>query len=267
MRDNPRMPEPTSKQIVAVIEKLESFLNESNYIPATNFHRSKVLLALLSKVLTTGRAVCTLVDAGFDSEAFGLSRTMLEIYLTIRYIANADTEARAKEYVEYVAKTQEYLQLVVAKHLPQIVLPALAPHFVEMANKYSSPHRWYQGHGGHVRAMAMEPDTYEKDADGNPTTEALDYEHVYSQTSHHVHATIISLLGHGLDAGEHFRVRANMSNESHWGGLALFNVLVYVSKSFVSGFRGLRDDQPEELLQEVHAMTSAFAKATRPVDD
>lgn len=257
------MPQPTSKEIVAVIEKLENFINESNYIPATQFHRTKVLLALLSKVLTTGRAVCTLVAAGFESEAFGLSRTMLETYLTIRYISNRDTEERAKEYVEYVAKTQEYVLLTVAKHLPNIVLPALAPHFVEMAKKYDSPHRWFQKHAGHVRAMAMEPDSYEKDAKGSPTTEAFDYEHVYSQTSHHVHATVLSLMGHGVDAGETFRVRANVSREFDWGGQALFNVLVYVSKSFVSAFRGLRDEQPEALLQEVHAMTSAFAKSAQ----
>jgi hypothetical protein len=166
------MPQPTAKEIVAALDELEAFLNDSKYIPATNVHRSKVLLALPSKALTTARAVCTLVEAGFNGEAFGLSRTLIEIYLTIRYITNKDTEARAKEYVEYVAKTQEYLMGVAAKHFPQRVLPPMDDEFKEMAKKYRSPHSWFQAHGGHVRALATEPDAHEVDAQGNPIVTA-----------------------------------------------------------------------------------------------
>lgn len=149
---------------------------------------------------------------------------------------------------------------VAAKHLPQAILPPLDERFAEMANKYPSPHRWFQAHGGQVRAMAMEPDGYEKDENENPITVAFDYDHVYSQTSHFVHATIISLLGHGVDAGEAFRVRANLGQQSDRGNQALFNVLAYISKSFVCGFRGLRDEQPSDILNEMHAMISAVAK-------
>ena len=216
-------------------------------------------MALLSKALTTGRAVCALVDAGFAGEAFGLSRTLIELFLTIRYISNRDTEKRSKEYVEYVAKSQEYVIAVAAKHLPGKVLPPLEPQFVEMAKKYRRPHSWSQLHGGHVKAMAMEPDAYEVDAQGTPIVQDFDYEHVYSQTSHFVHATIISLLGHGVSAGEQFRVRANIWQQTDRGNQALFNVLVFISKGFVCAFRGLQDDQPDEILQEINAMTSAFA--------
>jgi hypothetical protein len=255
------MPQPSSNDVIAVVQRLEAFLNESEYIPATNFHRSKVLLALLSKALTMGRAICTLVDAGFAGEAFGLSRTLIEIFLTIRYISNKDAEKRAKEYVEYVAKTQEYVLRMAAKHLPGKVLPQLDQRFVEMAKQYPSPHSWFQSHGGHVKAMAMEPDTYEVDGQGNPITQDFDYEHVYSQTSHFVHATIISLMGHGVNAGEQFRVRANISQQADRGNQALFNVLVFISKSFVCAFRGLQDNQPADILEEMRALTSSYAAA------
>jgi hypothetical protein len=107
--------------------------------------------------------------------------------------------------------------------------------------------------------MAMEPDTYEVDGQGNPITQDFDYEYVYSQTSHFVHATIISLMGHGVNAGEQFRVRANISQQADRGNQALFNVLVFISKAFVCAFRGLQDDQPEDILQEISAIASAYA--------
>ena len=253
---------PSTHEILSLIEKLEAHLDDSGYIPATNFHRSKVLLALLSKALTTGRAVCTLVDAGFAADAFALSRTLIEIFLTIRYISNRDTERRAKEFVEYIAKTQEYTLSVAAKHYPEKVLPTLDDSVVEMAKKYRSPHSWFQSRGGHVKAMAMEDDTFEQDASGNPITQAFDYEHIYSQTSHFVHATIVSLLGHGTSAGDRFRVRAEISQEADRANQALFNVLVFISKAFVCAFRGLQDEQPADILEEARLMLSSYANGS-----
>jgi hypothetical protein len=135
---------------------------------------------------------------------------------------------------------------------------------VKMEKKYDSLHRWFQKQGGQVKEMAMEPNRYEKDANGNSTTQVFDYEHGYSQMSRHVLATILSLIGQGVDSGDTFRVAPNLSQEFDCGGQPLFSVLVYVSKSFVTGFRGVRDNQPEELLQEVHATTSSFAKTAPP---
>jgi Family of unknown function (DUF5677) len=251
------MPKPSPQEILAIIEKLEHFLDDSGYIASTSYQGSKVLLALLSKILTTGRAVCILVNAGFGCEAFGLSRTMLEIFLTVRYISNDKTEERAAEYADYVAKATEHVLNVAAKRCPDKALPKLDRKFTEMAKKYRSPHTW-SSQGGHVKTMAMEPDAYEVDASGNPIKQDFDYEHIYSQTSHYVHATIISLMGHGVNAGERFRVRANVVQDADKRNQALFNVLVFISKSFICAFRGLHDEQPADILEETRVMMTSF---------
>jgi len=240
-----------------MIEKLEHFLDDSGYIASTSYQGSKVLLALLSKILRVGRAVCILVDAGFGCEAFGLSRTMLEIFLTVRYISNDKTEERAAEYADYVAKATEHVLDVAAKHYPDKAFPKLGRKFTKMAKKYRSPHTW-SSQGGHVKTMAMEPDAYEVDTSGNPIKQEFDYEHIYSQTSHYVHATIISLMGHGVNAGERFRVRSNVVQDTDRGNEALFNTLAFISKSFVCAFRGLHDEQPVDLLEETSVMMSSF---------
>jgi hypothetical protein len=160
-------------EVLSLIEKLERFLNEEKFIPATSFFRSKVLLA---KALTTGRAVCALVDAGFYGEAFGLSRTLVDIFLSVRYISNKDTEKRAKKFAEYVAKTQEELIRLAHKHFrAKTDHPKLDEKFAELAKDYNSAHRWTEAR---IKEMALEPDSYEVDSQGSPTVHDFDYEFV-----------------------------------------------------------------------------------------
>jgi hypothetical protein len=135
--------EPSTSDILPLIEKLETFVNESEFIPASRFYRSKVLLGLISKALVTGRAVCALVDLGFYGDAFGLSRTLIDIFMNVRYISNKDTESRAKKYAEYIAKTQEELIRLSHKHYPtKVSHPKLDEKVSAIAKEYRSAHRW-----------------------------------------------------------------------------------------------------------------------------
>jgi len=73
--------------------------------------------------------------------------------------------------------------------------------------------------------MALEPDTYEFDATGNPTKCEFDYEVLYKWTSHYVHATVTSLESHFTENREVFRIRARSHIELSKANSALFNVL------------------------------------------
>lgn len=62
-------------------------------------------MTLFSKSLALARSTVCLVQGGFDEEAFGASRTLLELALNLRYITNGrNPEARAKRFVDFVAK-------------------------------------------------------------------------------------------------------------------------------------------------------------------
>jgi uncharacterized protein DUF5677 len=248
-RENLVTKEPSTSEVLQIIGKLEHFINGSEYMPATRFYRSKVLLALISKALTTGRAVCTLVDAGFAGEAFGLSRTLAEIFFYVRYISNKDTEERARQYAEHFGKVQEELLRVARKHYPDKPLPQLDKKLLELAKKYKNPHSWTDLRG-QAKIMAFEADAYEMDSAGNPIKQDFDYEYIYWQTSQYVHATILSLVGHGVESEESFHIRQNIEDEIGRSHEALYNVLVFIPKIFVCAFRALRDEQPSEILQE-----------------
>jgi hypothetical protein len=79
-------------------------VNSMRYYPPLNVYRFTVALALYSKCLTVAEATMALLDAGFSDEAFGMTRTLVDIYITLRYIANQDTEERARLYYKFVAK-------------------------------------------------------------------------------------------------------------------------------------------------------------------
>jgi hypothetical protein len=247
--------EPSASDVLALIQKLETFINEEKFIPALAYFRSKVLLALISKSLTTGRAVCALVEAGFNGEAFGLSRTLIEIFLNVRHITNKDTEARAKRYAEFMAKTQERLVRVASKHYPEKT-PVLGTEFTELAKNYET-HRWSEAK---LREMAYELDSFEVNEKGEPIIQDFDYELIYWQTSEFVHASILSLFGHATSQLEPFRIRANIDEEASRGDEALFNVLVFISKTFVCAYRGLQSEQPADILEETRKLMSSYAK-------
>jgi len=250
-------------EVRIVIERLEEYINNSEFIPAVRFFRSIIILGLISKALTVSRAVCVLVEAGFPGEAFGMSRTLIDIFLTIRYISNRDTEVRAKQFAEFYAKDHEGWTKVIQKFYPAMTIPGGEFHenSLEIAKGYKSAHQW-TGLGDQTKQMALEKDSYEFRPTGDPLNCEFDYEAIYKWTSFFVHATVSSLESHLTEAAEPFRVRARIGLEQGRGETALFNVLAYLSKSFVCAFRAMRQEQPEEILTDMRKLMEPSAKNT-----
>jgi hypothetical protein len=250
-----------SEQTLRSIDGLEKYINGLDMIPATGLYRNKVLLALLSKALTVSRAVCVLVDAGFPAEAFGLSRTLVEIYFNVRYIANKETETRAKTYVNYWSKVHESWIDIQAKHFPNVKheLPSFHDEAMSMSEDFPSKYQW-TGTGGQTKVMATEEDMTELDDEGKPLRVDFDYDAIYFWTSHFVHATVIALEAHGAEHREIFRVWSRRKEDEKFRGKALFNVLVFLSKAFVCACRVMCEEQPA-VLEEMGTIMSSCADA------
>jgi Family of unknown function (DUF5677) len=250
---------PSPPIILRQIRKLEKYLDELNIVPAAAVYRSRIILALLSKALTVARAICVLVDAGFPAEAFGMSRTLIEIYFCVRYISNKNTEMRSATYAEYGARVQQEWRTIILKHFPdtKITFPPLDIDVAAMAKEFPSKHQW-TGRGGQAKFMALEEDGFELDESGKGIKSEFDYDAIYFWTSHFVHATVIALDGHVPDAGAVFRVRAKKKAEQRYGRRALFNAVVFLSKTFICACRAMREEQPESL-QTLFNLSTKFA--------
>jgi hypothetical protein len=252
--------------VLSHIAKLERYVNELGVTPATAFYRSKVILALLSKALTVGRAVCHLVVGDFPAEAFGLSRTLADIFFCVRYISNKNTEERAATYADYRAKVHAVWLEIIQKYYPNSVVSFPAHHTkaLQLAATYPSKHQW-TGHGGQARLMALEENIHEVNEQGEPERSEFDYDVIYFWTSQFVHATVVAVEGHASKPGEAFRTWARRSEEKGLGDDALFNVLIFLSKIFVSGCRGIREAQPETILRSMQKSMKSYRRhQTKP---
>ncbi|MBA3915247.1 MAG: hypothetical protein H0X25_15635 [Acidobacteriales bacterium] len=167
-------------------------LNETSYYPPLNLYRYTVGLGLYSKAITVVEAILVLLDADFTDEAFGMLRTLIDIYFTLRFITNKDTEARAKLYYNFFAKAHTERQKLVPAYWPG-KLPKNTPRLLQLAMPYTHPHRWS---GKPMKDLALEPDAVEVDQSGNPFVPKASYEWMFALTSHYVHPSIVALDNH-----------------------------------------------------------------------
>lgn len=218
-------------------------VNEARYYPPLNAYRYTVALALYSKCLIVAEATMALLDAGFSDEAFGLTRTLVDIYITLRYIANQDTEERARLYYKFIAKDIHGWSDIAKEYWPQL-LRAPDRRIIEEASRYPNPHRWS---GKSARDMALEPDMYEADPKtGKPMVHTFPYRVIYRWTSHFVHPTIVALKNHVVQPGnDNFVVRGmDVEDQAH---IAVFNVAAYVGMTMISFYRVMGDPQPDRV--------------------
>src|SRR6266404_9867178 len=75
----------------------EAIAAERIYV-ATGVATSSVSYEHLTKAFQVHEAILILCRAGYGSEAIALSRTLLEMYITLRWITNQDQSKRAEEF-------------------------------------------------------------------------------------------------------------------------------------------------------------------------
>jgi len=74
---------------------------------------------------------------------------------------------------------------------------------------------------------------------------------------------VCSLESHLTERGDVCRIRARW-NPQRKARLAVFNILTMTTKIFISGFRALHQDQPDDILQEMHSNMKAMNAKLRP---
>jgi hypothetical protein len=260
---------------------IQSFFDEQRYYPRGHVYLDKVVLAHVSKSLTVAKSVLCLIDAGFPEEAFGLSRTLVEIALNLRFITNRYSERRAKRFVHYFARWKLELMRRTLKHFktkdatggekPQYSkaqLRKMMPNYeaiVRMARKFPNPTSWTETRNkkasrGGAWMMALEPDKHEK-LDGKPFKWMFDYDWIYFWTSQYVHATTISMETHAVFPREAFSIRIAPRRGQHTEDLAAFNVAIYLQKVLVMAFRAIKHPFPDELSSPLGALLTQMAKS------
>ena len=103
-------------------------VNAARYYPPNSAPRYLLALALYSKSITVAEATMALIDAGFSDEAFGMTRTLIDIFFTLHYISNKDTEERALRYAQFTFKNRGSLERGRQNLLATTGTPSGRPH-------------------------------------------------------------------------------------------------------------------------------------------
>jgi len=190
-------PESTEFMRVAVlsVRKLKKAFEDQEIYVAANSSTSVVPFCHVSKAFQTHGAVVTLCRAGFGSEAFALSRLILEMSITIRWITNQDQVKRADAFALFEAKRKEYFAKAYTKYSPNNAAFTGVVQFVEnlyrqYTEKYDS-FKFWSNSPNNLRGMAAEPELL--DGSMAPPNDIWRYDIPYSMASDYVHCNAVAL--------------------------------------------------------------------------
>jgi hypothetical protein len=242
------------------IAALEHYVNDADIRPRQGYAADWVLLALVSKSIWVAKAVCKLINSGFPEEAFGLTRTLTDIFFTVRFICNDDSDGRARRYANFFAKEQEVWLRLKDKHFPKKKLRTRPDQakLTALAKQFTNPYRW-SGHD--TRFLAQEPDTIEVDAAGNPATQMFDYEVIYGWTSRFVHPTVAAIDSHLGSKEGPFRIAGFEDAGLGEGDTALFNVVLFLSKIYIYVFRTLGSGLPDHVGKRTKTLMESLVES------
>jgi hypothetical protein len=271
------------REMKRILSKIVAFLDKQTWYPRGNVFLDKVVLAHVSKALNVAQSIMALIDAGFPEEAFGMSRTIVEIALNLRYITNRNSEQRAQRFVHYASRWKMELMRRGLKHFyltdadGNWVLDAKGeriPHYTKadfrrmlkkkyathakIARKYPKRTSWTdtgsKASRGGAWMMAMEPDKYES-VNGMPMKWDFDYDWMYFWTSQYVHATVVSMEdGHATRPTDAFVVRKPFEEARSSADMAAFNAAVQLHKILLMAYRALGNPFPPEIADPLRAL-------------
>jgi uncharacterized protein DUF5677 len=79
-----RTKEEFRSSVQRFVQRTRILLDKCAYYPRFGSYKDSVLLAVFSKSIRASESICWLLDGGFDEEAFGLTRTLLDLLFNIR---------------------------------------------------------------------------------------------------------------------------------------------------------------------------------------
>ena len=191
-------------ELRTLIRDLADYVDSLEVIPRRSTVADIVLLGLMSKAFSLFWAVSELAQSGFSEEAFGLARTSVELRFVARYLTNNDTDARCGRYYNFGAKALVRSRALLNTYAHDGAPLKLEPEIERLASEFNNHHGWADAK---IRDFADEPNSFEFDSNGDPTTQTATYETLYWQMSSFVHVNIGALVEvHLPEAGDAFRL-------------------------------------------------------------
>jgi hypothetical protein len=92
--------EGATQTLLGVLDGATLAPHEGERDPPAGYWRARAMLYLGTLALRTTRAAMVVVASGYEDQAIGLQRTLLEIHSRIQHVANDESGAYAKHWLE-----------------------------------------------------------------------------------------------------------------------------------------------------------------------
>jgi hypothetical protein len=197
------MASPTPTELKAFIRicagtarDLKKALRAEQIYVATGSTTSAVPFSHLTKAVQVHAAVLTLCRNGFGSEAFALSRLILEMSMALRWITNQDQVKRSDSFAFFEAKRKLYFAMIYEKGNSTRTgavqyVENLYQHFIDMYDSF----KFWSNVPNNLRAMAAEPEILYGQMAPQFNDDLWHYDVPYSMASDHVHCTAVAMAG------------------------------------------------------------------------
>lgn len=206
------------------------------------------LAALLRNACRTSRAIAFLARGGYGSNALALTRSMADIWITVRWLTNKDTQFRTMRFLGFDSRQRERIIELLGEYYPAVNLDRFAGNdrHDQQARGYPRWDMWGPGIG----RMADEDETFETESEG-VTSPRWTHDVTFFISSYHLHPTSLGLRHHFLQAGDTFDFRPR-HGEDQFASHGLVSTLQCLSRSAsrIGLFWGVNAEDPLSSLWE-----------------
>jgi Family of unknown function (DUF5677) len=244
---------PEIDKVRVYISTAEDTVNALGIYPRTlmRYPFDVIAFEIVSKAFALSKACLVLLAAGLADEAFGLSRSLVECAMNLRYMTQAPTElnARTDQFIAYIKADKGYwmhyaLQATTDAEMERRIRDHGEQLGVDPDPKSASRH--WSGRKGFVWEIA----TGDHPLDGPTMSERFkraDYAVDYHHTSSFVHCSQPALDNYCPNEKEPFRISGSSGNFYQRGQAALYVVLCHLHGVIAYALFGINMDRPEVL--------------------
>ncbi len=237
------------------IERAEAGVNALRIVPGAAF--DVVALQLISKAFALSKAGLVLIS-GFPDEAFGLSRSLVECAMTLRYLTQdpALRNPRAAEFVDYVNKVGRhwcylgFQQFEGTEHEEFVFQQAEQLGLYDLSKEPKDLRGHWSGVHGFVWNALIIAHPLDSPTTSNDLQRRAQFAVDYDQASSFVHCTQPAVSNYVPEQGVAFRIRPSSGKYQQEGPSTLLRVVYYLHTCIGYGLFGMNLDWPPGLEAE-----------------
>jgi hypothetical protein len=240
-------------KVRAYIAEAEAVVNKLQIIPRVLkiFPFDSIAFGLINKTFALSKACLTLLDSGFPDEAYGLSRSLVECAITLRYLTQ-DPDQRHERTLDFINYFLTYKQYWLHQGLERFVGKPEEDAIREYAKEIGltpdpkSAFRHWSGKNSFIWTAS----TSDHPLDGPAIT--LEYRKSacavnYVQASSFVHCTQPALDNYFPEQQTPFFVAPSSGSYDQPSQEVLFIITIYLHSSIAYALFGFNWDRPEGL--------------------